>query len=67
MKEKANDVFAEALSMLDKEMIEGGSDSRLLFAMCNIGVEFENSKIKANEKLRQSLRKIIKSWENEEY
>lgn len=67
MTEKANDVFAETLSLLDKEMIENGSDSSLLFAMCNIGVEFEKSKIKANEKMKESLRNIIKNWENEEY
>jgi len=65
--EKANEVFAEALSFLDKEMIENGSDSSLLFAMCNIGVEFESSKIKANESVRGSLRDIIAHWENEDY
>lgn len=64
---KANDVFAETLSLLDKEMIESGSDSSLLYAMCNIGVEFENSKIAPNEKLKDSLRRIIKNWEDEEY
>lgn len=66
-KEKSNDIFAETLSTLSKEMIENGSDSGLLFAMCNIGVEFDKSKIKPNEKLRDSLRQIIKSWENEDY
>ncbi len=67
MLEKANEVFAETLSTLSKEMIEDGSDGSLLFAMCNIGVEFDKSKIKPNEKLREALRQIIKTWENEDY
>ena len=67
MSDKSNEVFAETLSTLDKEMIESGSDSGLLFAMCNIGVEFEKSKIKANEKLKESLQNIIKNWEADEY
>jgi thioredoxin-like negative regulator of GroEL len=67
MKEKAIDVFAEALTSLDKSMIESGSDSSLLFAVCNIGVEFEKSQIKTNDKLKASLRNIIKNWENDEY
>ena len=67
MQKKSNEVFAETLSTLSKEMIESGTDSGLLFAMCNIGVEFDKSKIKPNGKLRESLRQIIKSWENEEY
>lgn len=67
MTEKANEVFAETLSTLSKEMIERGSDNGLLFVMCNIGVEFDKSKIKPNEKLKESLRQIIKSWENEDY
>jgi thioredoxin-like negative regulator of GroEL len=67
MSGKANDVFAETLSLLDKEMIESGTESGLLYAMCNIGVEFEKSKIKANGKLKASLRNIIKNWEDDEY
>lgn len=67
MTEKANDVFAETLSLLNKEMIESGTESTLLYAMCNIGVEFENSKIAPNEKLRAALRNIIKNWEKGEY
>lgn len=67
MEERANEAFAEALSALSREMIDDGSDGSLLFAMCSIGVEFDKSKIKPNEKLRESLRQIIKSWENEEY
>ena len=67
MKEKANEVFAETLLTLSKEMIEDGSDSGLLFAMCNIGVEFDKSKIKPNENLRESLREIIKSWESNDF
>lgn len=67
MKERSNEVFAETLSTMSKEIIESGSDSNLLIAMCNIGVEFDKAKIKPNEKLRKSLRQIIKSWENEDY
>ena len=67
MNEKANEVFTEALSSLDKEMIEDGSDNSLLFAMCNIGVEFERSKIKSDEQLKTSLRNIISHWQNEDY
>ena len=67
MAKKANDVFAETLSLLDEEMIENGTDSSLLYVMCNIGVEFENSKIAPNEKLRKALREIIKNWEDENY
>ena len=67
MEEKANEVFAETLSILRKEMIEEGSDSGLLFVMCNIGVEFDKSKIKPNENLRKSLNEIIKSWDDEDY
>ncbi len=67
MTERSNEIFAETLSALSKEMIENGSDRGLLFAMCNIGVEFDRSKIKPNEKLIESLKQIIKSWENEEY
>jgi hypothetical protein len=65
--EKANEIFTETLSKLDKEMREDGSDSSLLFAMCNIGVEFETSNIKADENLRGSLRNIIAHWENDDY
>lgn len=66
MPEKANDVFAEVLSK-DKEMVKKGLDKYLLIAMCKIGVEFEKSGIKPNEKLKTSLRNIIKNWEAEEY
>lgn len=66
MPEKANDVFAEVLSK-DKEMVEKGLDDYLLIAMCKIGVEFDNSKIAPSEKLKNSLRQIIKNWENNEY
>lgn len=64
--DKANNIFAEVLSK-DKEMVEKGLDSYLLVAMCKIGVEFENSGIKPNEKLKASLRNIIKNWEDDEY
>jgi hypothetical protein len=64
---ESNEVFAEALTMLDKEMIDEGSESSLLFAMCNIGVEFEKAKIRADDNVRGSLRQIITNWENEKY
>ena len=64
---RANEVFAETLSALDREIIENGSDSSLLFAMCNIGVEFEQSRIKPSEQVREALRRIIKNWEVEAY
>ncbi|MDQ3800081.1 MAG: hypothetical protein M3384_11550 [Acidobacteriota bacterium] len=64
--EKANDVFAEVLSK-DAEMIEKGSDSYLLVAMCKIGVEFEKSGVKPSEKVRAALRNIIKNRANGEY
>lgn len=67
MEAKSNEVFAETLSKLSEEMIENGSGGKLIFAMCSIGVEFDKSKIKPNEKLREALRQIIKSWEAEDY
>ncbi|QQS31686.1 MAG: hypothetical protein IPM50_08290 [Acidobacteriota bacterium] len=60
---KANGVFAESLFLLANER---GMSSGLLFGMCAIGIEFEKSKIKANEKLRAALSSIIDSWELEE-
>ncbi|MBX3293409.1 MAG: hypothetical protein KF881_11025 [Acidobacteria bacterium] len=60
---KANEVIAESLLLLANER---GMSSGLLFGMCSIGIEFEKSKIKANEKLRAALRTIIDSWELEE-
>jgi hypothetical protein len=66
-KEKSTDVFAETLTLLDKQMIESGSDSSLLYAMCNIGVDFDNAKIKPNENLRRALRNIVKNWKEEKY
>ncbi len=67
LKEESTVVFAETLSELDKKVIENGSDSGLLYAMCNIGIEFENSKIKTSKKLKESLRNIISNWENDLY
>jgi tetratricopeptide (TPR) repeat protein len=67
MPTRANEIFAETLTELDKYVIEDGSDSALLFAMCNIGVEFERSKIKSDAKVKTALRKIIRNWENDEY
>ncbi len=67
MVKESNQVFAETLSRLSKEMIESGTDSGLLFGMCSIGVEFDKSKIKPNKKLKESLGQIINSWENEKY
>ena len=67
MKEKSNEVFAETLSILRKDMIEHGSDDSLLFAMCNIGIEFDKSQIKPSQKVQESLRGIIKIWEDDEY
>jgi hypothetical protein len=67
MKQKSADVFAETLISLDKYVIKEGSENGLLFAMCNIGVEFESSKIKPNQKVKSALRNIIKNWENDEY
>ena len=34
--------------------------------MCSIGVEFDKAKIKANKNLKQSLKTIIKNWEEDE-
>jgi hypothetical protein len=67
MPAKANSVFAEALSVLSREMIEDGSDTDLLFKMCSIGVEFEASKIRADKQVKASLKEIIKGWEEEAY
>lgn len=67
MPEKANDVFVETLTNLNKEMLKNRSDSELLYEMCSIGVDFDKSKIEPSEKLKNSLRQIIKSWENDEY
>ena len=66
MTERANATFAEELSKLREEMIEGGRGS-LLFAMCNIGVEFERSNIRADRRVKESLREIIRSWENDDF
>lgn len=60
---KANDVIAESLFLLANER---GMSSGLLSGMCAIGIEFEKSKIKADEKLRAALRSIIDSWELKE-
>jgi hypothetical protein len=67
MKERSTEVFAEILLNLDKKITEEGSDNSLLYALCNIGVEFDKSQINSNEKIKKSLRQIIKSWENDKY
>jgi hypothetical protein len=46
MPARANEVFAETLTRLDKESIEEGSGAGLLYAMCSIGVDFDRSKIR---------------------
>lgn len=67
MPQKSTNSFAQSLDILSKEMIEDGTESGLLFAMCSIGVEFDKANIKANEQLKNSLRIIIKKWEDEEF
>jgi hypothetical protein len=66
MAERANAVFGEALSKLREEMIDGGRTS-LMFAMCNIGVEFERSNIRADRRVRESLKEIIRSWKSDDF
>ena len=67
MTRRANEVFAEALTKLDQEVVEGGSERMLIFAMCNIGVDFERSKIQADRNVKASLRRIIQNWESDNY
>ena len=67
MNKRANAVFAETLTILSAEMIEQGTESGLLFAMCSVGVEFDKSGIKPGKELKNTLRQIIKNWENEVY
>lgn len=67
MSKRANEAFAETLTTLDRYVRERSIDTTLLYAMCNIGVDFELSGITADEALRESLRRIIKNWENDEY
>jgi tetratricopeptide (TPR) repeat protein len=64
---RANEVFAETLTELDRYVIDEAIDSTLLYAMCNIGVDFNRSGIKADENVKTALRKIIKNWEDGEY
>jgi len=65
MPKRANEVFAETLTELDRYVID--DDTALLYAMCNIGVDFTRSRIKADENVKTALRKIIKNWEEGEY
>lgn len=67
MDKRSDEVFAEAISTLDREMITDGTDGGLLFGLCSIGVEFEKSGVKPNEGVKAALRTIIKNWENDEY
>ncbi len=64
MKEKSSDIFSESLNTLSKEV--SGASSGLLFGMCSIGVEFDKAKIKPSKNLKQSLKTIIKNWEDDE-
>jgi thioredoxin-like negative regulator of GroEL len=50
--EGSNAAFAEAIATLDKEMVEGGTDSGLIFWLSRIGADFELAKIKSNERLK---------------
>lgn len=67
MPNRANEVFAEALTLADRLALDTMTDTSLLFVMCSLGVDFERSKIEADENVKAALRKIIQHWENDEY
>lgn len=67
MPARANEVFAETLTKLDAEVIGRGTANGLIFAMCNIGVDFEKSQISAGEGVKAALLRIVQNWENDEY
>ncbi len=67
MHERANEVFAEAISTLDSEMIERGTDCGVLFGLCSIGVEFEKANIEPSNKVRSALKTIVSNWEKDLY
>ncbi len=64
---RSSEVFAEAISTLDSEMIERGTDSGLLFGLCSIGVEFEKANIGSSDKVRSALKTIVINWESDLY
>ena len=67
MTQRSNEVFVETLTKLDLFVIEERWAPTLIYAMCNIGVDFERAKIKADENVRAALRKIIENWEDDRY
>lgn len=64
---RSNEAFAETLTKLDEEILNDGSKAGLLFSLCRIGVEFDKPRITADENVRSALRKIIYTWERDEY
>lgn len=64
---RSNGTFAETLTKLDREMIDRRSKAGLIISMCKIGVEFDKSRINADENVRSALLRIVKNWENDEY
>jgi thioredoxin-like negative regulator of GroEL len=66
MPARAGGVFVEVLSK-DEEMNDRGLEKYLLITLCNIGVEFEKSRLRPTPQLKKSLKNIIDKWENDAY
>jgi hypothetical protein len=66
MPARAGGVFVEVLSK-DEEMNDRGLEKYLLITLCNIGVEFEKSRLRPTPQLKKSLKNIIDKWENGAY
>lgn len=62
--DKATDVLAEILEW-HEEIESNGGNTYLLQVMCEVGQQFDKNKLKANERMKKTLREIIESMEED--